>query len=150
MTDGGYALDTTTLCSQLANYWRSWFGAQTVGPVFETHTEPRVWENSEQSQTPAPADPTLTDPDHQIPFQILQVAWFLSALIDQHPEVNAQLIHEIQQTRIGHRRDLTTEWVDHAALATLSAELSIMANMLAQQQAANQEIEDPPREDDSF
>ena len=146
----GYALDTTTLCSQLTNYWRSWFGAQTIGPVFETYTEPRVWENSGQSHPSAPADPTLIDPDHQIPVQILQVAWFLSALINQHPEVNAQLIHEIQQTRIGHRRDLTTDRVDHAALATLSAELSIMANVLAQQHAANQEIEASPQEDDSI
>ena len=107
-------------------------------------------ENSEQSQPSTPADPTLTDSDHQIPFQILQVAWFLNALIDQHKEVNAQLIHEIQQTRIGHRRDLTTDRVNHAALATLSAELSIMANMLAQQHAANQEIEASPHKDDSI
>ena len=85
----GYALDTTTLCSQLANYWRSWFGAQAIGPVFETYPEPWVWENPEQSQPSTQADPTLTDPDHPIPYQILQVAWFLSALIEQH---NAPLL----------------------------------------------------------
>ena len=129
---------------------QSCFGAQTIGPVFETYTEPRVWENSEQSQPSTPADPTLIDPDHQIPVQILQVAWFLSALINQHPEVNAPLIHEIQQARIGHRRDLKTDRVDHAALATLCADLSIMANMLAQQHAANQEIEASLQEDDSI
>ena len=39
----GYALVTTTLCCQLANYWRSWFGAPTIGPVFETYTELLVW-----------------------------------------------------------------------------------------------------------
>ena len=78
------------------------------------------------------------------------MAWFLSALINQHPEVNAQLIHEIQQSRVGHRRDLQTDQVDHAAFATLCAELSIMANMLAQQQAANQEIVASPQEDDSI
>ena len=53
----GYALDTNTLCSQLANCWQSWFGAPTIGPVFETYTEPRVWENSEQFQPPDQIDP---------------------------------------------------------------------------------------------
>ena len=56
----GYALDTAKLCSQLANYWRSWFGAQTIGPVLETYTEPWEWENPEQSQFSIPADPTPT------------------------------------------------------------------------------------------
>ena len=78
----GYALVTTTLCSQLANYWRSWFGAPTIGPVFETYTEPLVWKNPEQPQPSTPAEPTLTASDVQIPVQILQVAWFLSAFIE--------------------------------------------------------------------
>ena len=78
------------------------------------------------------------------------MASFLCALINQHPDINAQLIHEIQQTRVGQRRDLQTDQVDHAALATLSAELAIMANMLAQQQAANQAIVASPQEDDSI
>ena len=109
-----------------------------------------VRENPEQPQPSNPAEPTPTDSDEQIPVQILQVAWFLNAFIDQHKEVNAPLIQEIQRARIGHLRDLKTDRVDHAALATLCADLGIMAHRLAQQQAASQAIEVSPRDDDSI
>ena len=60
----GYTLDCNTLCSQLANYWRSWFGAPTVGPVFEPYADSQPWVESEQSSVPAPViTPDTTTPD---------------------------------------------------------------------------------------
>ena len=93
----GYGLDYTRLCSQLANYWRFWFGAPTIGPVFEDYTEPAPWENSEQEyvgtpQPPTPATHILTESDVQIPVQVLQAAWFLNAFIELHKEGNAELV----------------------------------------------------------
>ena len=85
----GFALDYDTLYSQLANYWRSWFGAPTIGPVFEPYDESQPWEEPEHSSTPLPVTARATDPDPQIPVQILQVAWFLQALINENPEINA-------------------------------------------------------------
>ena len=75
----GHALDYNRLWSQLANYWRSWFRAPTIGPVFEDYTDPVPWDNSEQEQTatlppPTPVTHTLTESDVQIPVQVLQVA----------------------------------------------------------------------------
>ena len=146
----GYALDYNTLCSQLANYWRSWFGAPTIGPDFEPYAESQLWEEAEHSPAPVPVAAPATDPDPQIPVQILQVAWFLQALINENPDMNAQLIHELQKGHVGQVGDLHQDRADPAALATLCAELSILANMLAQQYAANQEIEELPQEDDGI
>ena len=148
----GYALDYDRLCSQLANYWRSWFGAPTIGPVFEDYTDPVPWDNSEQEQTATPPPPTPvthTLTEVQIPVQVLQVAWFLNAFIELSREGNAALVDEIQRTRIGTLRDLRTEGVDHRALADLCVDFGIMAHRLAQQHAANRPIENVEQEDDS-
>ena len=145
----GYGLDYTRLCSQLANYWRSWFGAPTIGPVFKDYTEPVAWENSEQPPPPTTVTHNLIESDVQILVQVLQVAWFLNAFIELHKEGNAELVREIQRTRIGTIRDLRTDRLDHRALANLCVDLGIMANRLAQQQAASQAIESVERDDDS-
>ena len=148
----GYALDYDRLCSQLANYWRYWFGAPTIGPVFEDYPDPVPWDHSEQEQivTPTPPNPvTLNGSDGQIPYQILQVAWFLKAFIELSREGNAALIEEIQRTRPGTLRDLRTEGVDHRASANLCVDFGIMAHRLAQQNAANHPIETVEQDDDS-
>ena len=83
----GGALDLKRLCSQLANYWRSWFGSPTIGPVFD-YSDPEPWTNHAQAPTislpptpePAPAAET------QIPVQILQVAWLLNSIIETQRE----------------------------------------------------------------
>ena len=59
-------------------------------------------------------------------------------------------VQEIRQGRVGHRRDLQQDQVNPAALATLCAELGILANLLTQQQAANQEIVESPQEDEGI
>ena len=59
----------------------------------------------------------------------------MQALINENPDMDAQL----HQDR-----------ADPAALATLCAELGILANMLAQQYAANEEIAELPQEDDGI
>ena len=109
-----------------------------------------AWENSEQPTPPTPVTHTLTESDVQIPVQVLQVAWFLNAFIELHKEGNAALVREIQRTRIGTLRDLQTDRVDHRALANLCVDLGIMANRVAQQQAASQAIESSEPDDDSI
>ena len=89
---------------------------------------------------PVPAPATTDTPTSEIPEQILQVAWFLMALINEHPDPNQGLLREIQQQPIGQLRDLRTDRVDHAALATLCADSGIAASYLSRQQAANQEM----------
>ena len=101
-------------------------------------TQPPV----EPEQPPAP---DIT-PDGN-PVQILQVAWFLSALLNENPEANAGLIQQIQQSPVGQLRDLRNDRVDHESFATLCAELGILASMLSQQQAASQEIAELSHED---
>ena len=58
----GYALDYDRLCSQLANYWRSWFGAPTTGPMF----------------APPCTSGTVSEPEM---VQVLQVAWLLTSIM---------------------------------------------------------------------
>ena len=84
----------------------------------------------------------------QVPVQILQVAWFLNALLSENTEAAAGLIQQIQQNPIGQLRDLRNDRVDHESLATLCAELGIVASMLSQQQAASQEIAELSHDDD--
>ena len=146
----GYALNTYELCSQLANYWRSWFGAPTTGPVFESYDEPPVWENSEQSQHVDSEVPAPTDPNQTLPVQILQLACFLNGVMNENPIENAQLIREIEQTPPGQFRDFSRNPVDHNALANLATQLAILAHMLAQRHAAGQEIAETPVEDDNI
>ena len=74
----------------------------------------------------------------------------LVALINEHPDPNQGLLREIQQQPIGQLRDLRTDRVDHAALATLCADLGIAASFLSRQQAASQEIGDLTQEDDGI
>ena len=69
---------------------------------------------------------------------------------NQNLEANAGLIQEIQRSPVGQLRDLRRDRVDHASLATLSAELGILANMLSQQHAASQEIAELSHEDDGI
>ena len=148
----GYALDNDRLCSQLANYWRHWFGAPTIGPVFEEYPVPG--DHSEQEQTVTPLPPTEVTVDEsagQIPVKILlQVAWFLQAFnLEFSSEGNAALIEDIRRTRPGTLRDLRTEAIDPRALSNLFVDFGIMAERLAQQHAANQPIEIVEQEDDS-
>ena len=84
------------------------------------------------------------------PHPILQVAWFLNALLNENPDTDAGLIQQIQQRPIGQLRDLHNDRVDHASLATLCTQLGILANMLSQQQAASQEIAELSHEDDGI
>ena len=117
----GQRLDSWTLCSQLANYWRTWFNVPTEGATFEPYEEtptPLVPDHA-----PAPVQETTPDDNQppQIPDQILQVAWFLSALLNENPDTNAGLIQQIQQRPIGQLRGLRNDRVDHASLATLCA-----------------------------
>ena len=135
----GYKLDSHTLCSQLANYWRTWFGVPTEGATFEPYSD-TYHEAPDVTPEPVPAPATTDTPTSEIPEQILQVAWFLMALINEHPDPNQGLLREIQQQPIGQLRDLRTDRVDHAALATLCADLGIAASYLSRQQAANQEM----------
>ena len=74
----------------------------------------------------------------QIPVKVLQVAWLLTSIIEIHREGHPALVQEIMNTRPGTLRDLQADRVDHGALADLCVNFGIMANMLAQQQAANQ------------
>ena len=148
----GYALDNDRLCSQLANYWRHWFGAPTTGPVFEEYPDQVPWDHSEQEQTVTPLpsnEVTFNESAAQIPVQILQVAWFLQAFLEYSREGNAALIEEIQRTRPGTLRDLRAEGIDQRALANLFVDFGIMAQRLAQQHAANHPIETVEQEDDS-
>ena len=133
-------LDSWTLCAQLANYWREWFNVPTEGATFEPYEEP----------PPPSAAPTANTDDNQssqIPIQILQVAWFLTALINTNQDTNARLIQQLQEMPLGQRRDLHTDRVDHESLANLSAHLSILANMLSQQPAVSEELADHSHED---
>jgi len=146
----GQRLESWTLCSQLANYWRTWFNVPTQGATFEPYEETPTPETPEH---PPALGQDITPDDtqsSQIPVQILQVAWFLSALLSEHPEANAGLTQQIQQRPIGQLRDLHNDRVDHASLATLCAELGILASMLSQQQAASQEIAELSHEDDGI
>ena len=67
----GGRLDSDRLCSQLANYWRSWFRSPTIGPVFE-YADPEPWTNPEPASTvstsPAPETTPATEP--QLPVQV--------------------------------------------------------------------------------
>ena len=146
----GNTLENDRLCSQLANYWRHWFGAPTIGPVFEEY--PVQGEHSEQEQPVTSVPPTEVTADEsagQIPVQILQVAAFLQAFLDLASEGNAALIEEIQirRTRPGTLRFLRTEAMDPQVLSNLFVDFGIMAERLAQQHAANHPIENV--EDDS-
>lgn len=145
-------MDSHTLCSQLASYWRPWLGAPTEGATFEPYSEVTYHEVPDDTPEPAPAPAPTEPPTSEIPEQILQVAWFLMvlvALINEHPDPNQGLLREIQQQPIGQLRDLRTDRVDHAALATLCADLGIAASFLSRhrQQAASQEIGDLTQED---
>ena len=144
----GNTLENDRLCSQLANYWRHWFGAPTIGPVFEEY--PVQGEHSEQEQPVTSVPPTEVTADEsagQIPVQILQVAAFLQAFLDLASEGNAALIEEIRRTRPGTLRFLRTEAMDPQVLSNLFVDFGIMAERLAQQHAANHPIENV--EDDS-
>ena len=82
--------------------------------------------------------------------QMLQVAWFLTFLINTNQDTNARLIQQIQQMPTGQLRDLHTDRVDHECLAHLCAYLGILANMLSQQQAVSKELAEQPHEDDGI
>ena len=98
----GHTLDYDRLCSQLANCWRSWFGAPTIGPVFE-YSYPVPWTETEQEQpSPPPTSGSVPETEAQIPVQILQVAWFLNSVIEANREGNTALIHEIRNTTPEH------------------------------------------------
>ena len=129
----GQRLDSWNLCAKLANYWREWFNVQTEGATFEPYGEP----STASAPDPTPAN-TEDNQTPQIPNQILQVAWFLTALINMNQDTNARLIQELPEMPIGHLRDLHTDRLDHESLSNLSAHLGILANMLAQQQAVSQ------------
>ena len=146
----GYPLDSHTLCSQLANYWRSWFGVPTEGATFEPYVDTQPSVEPEQPSAPVQVITPDANPSPQVPVQILQVAWFLSALLNENPEANAGLIREIQRGQVGQLRDLRRDRVDPASLGTLSAELGILANMLSQQHAASQAIAELSHEDDGI
>ena len=145
----GYTLDYDRLCSQLANYWRSWFGAPTTGPVFE-YSDPEPWTNYEQEQTtfPPPTSGPPPETETQIPVQILQVAWLLNSIMEAQSEGNAALVHEIRSTPPGTLRDLHLDRVDHAALVHLSMNLAIMTNRLVQQHDPNSPLQLSEREED--
>ena len=87
----------------------------TEGATFEPYSEvshtkvPDV--TPDPAPTPAPADP----PPSEIPEQILQVAWFLMALMNEHPDANKGLLQQIQQQPIGQLRDLRRDRVDHTS-----------------------------------
>ena len=101
------------LCSQLANYWRHWFGAPTLGPVFEEYPVQGDQPEQEQPVPPEPSTEVTADVSAgQIPVQILQVATFLQAFLDLASEGNTALIEEIRRTRPGTVRDLRTEAMD--------------------------------------
>ena len=104
-------MDSHTLCSQLANYWRSWFGVPTEGATFESYPDSQLW--GEPEQPSAPVQVIIPDATQapQVPVQILQVAWFLSALLNENPEANAGLIREIQRGQVGQLRDLRRDRV---------------------------------------
>ena len=146
----GHTLDYDRVCSHLANYWRSWFGAPTTGPVFEySYPVPRT--NTEQEQTTTSSPPTsgtVPETETQIPVQILQVAWFLNSIIEAHSEGNAAWVHEIRNTTPGTLRDLQADRVDHAALVNLSLNLGIMINRLVQQHDPNSLLQISEREED--
>ena len=130
------------LCSQLANYWRHWFGAPTLGPVFEEYPVQGDQPEQEQPVPPEPSTEVTADVSAgQIPVQILQVATFLQSFLDIASEGNAPLVEEIRRTRPGTLRDLRTEGIDPLALSNLFVDFGIMANRLAQQYAANHPIE---------
>ena len=122
----------------------------TEGATFEPYEESQP--PITPKQPPAPVQEITPDDSQspQIPVQFLQVAWFLSALLNENPEANAGLIQQIQQRPIGQLRDLRNDRVDHESLATLCAELGILASMLSQQQAASQEIAELSHEDDGI
>ena len=69
----------------------------TEGATFEPYEETPTPVAPEQP--PAPVQEITPDDNQspQIPVQILQVAWFLSALLNENPEANAGLIQQIQQ-----------------------------------------------------
>ena len=141
-------MDNDRLCSQLANYWRHWFGAPTLGPVFEEYPVQGDQPEQDQHATPVPSTTaTANDSAGQIPVQILQVATFLQSFLEIASEGNAALIEEIRRTRPGTLRDLRTEGIDPVALSNLFVDFGIMANRLAQQYAATRPIE--PVDDDS-
>ena len=79
--------------------------------------------------TSGPVQETTPDDNQspQIPNQILQVAWFLTALLNENPDINAGLIQKIQQMPIGQSRDLHNDRVDPDALENLCAHLGILA-----------------------
>ena len=138
----GNTLDNDRLCSQLANYWRQWFRAPTISPVFEEY--PAQGDQSEQDQPVTPVPPTEVTADEsagRIPVQILQVATFLQSFLDFASEGNAPLVEEIRRTRPGTLRDLRTEGIDPRALSNLFVDFGMMAERLAQQHAANHPIE---------
>ena len=143
----GQQLDSWTICSQLANYWRTWFNVPTEA-TFEPNEHTQTSVAPEQTPAPVQEISPVANQSSQVPVQILQVAWFLTALLNANPGANAGLIQQIQQSPIGQFRYLRNDRVDHASLATLSAELGILANMLSQHQAAGQEIAEFSNDDD--
>ena len=139
---GGNTFNNDRLCSQLANYWRHWFGAPTLGAVFEEYPVQGDQLEQDQHVTPVPSTAGTADESAgQIPVQILQVATFLQSFLEIASEGNAALVEEIRRTRPGTLRDLRTEGVDPLALSNLFVDFGIMANRLAQQYAANHPIE---------
>ena len=102
----GQRLESWTLCSHLANYWRTWFNVPTEGATFEPSEETPTPVVPEQPPAPVPETAPDDNQSPQIPVQILQVAWFLNALLNENPEATAGLIHQIQQSPIGQLRDL--------------------------------------------
>ena len=61
-------------------------------------------------------------------------------LIGQNPDRNADLIRLLNSSTPGTIGDLDSESVDRNILSNLCADLAILSNILAQSQAANQEI----------
>ena len=110
------------------------FNVPTEGTTFEPYEESST--PLAPDHTPGPVQETTPDDNQspQVPNQILQVAWFLTALLNENPDTNAGLIQQIQQMPIGQPRDLHNDRVDPESLANLCAHLGILANMLSQQQ----------------
>ena len=71
------------------------------------------------------------------------------SLINQNPTGNEGLIQDLQATPTGRLTDLNGQNLDRETLSHLSAQLGILANILAQSHAARQEIADIPDDEDS-
>ena len=148
----GYTLDNDRLCSQLANYWRSWFGVPTLGPVFD-YSDPVPWPSSEGETTIVPlaeSQPLVTGADTAIPTPILQTGWLLHTLVETFKDEHPALDRLISQTRPGTLRDLRSDQIDHEALSNLCVSLGILASQLSRDHTTNLEIHAPDDEEDGL